>query len=103
MHFLLHAKVKKPRDVSNKEFFGVWQREATASRELIEQGVPLFKVAGKYEVVMIVEVGSETELDEAIHALPFWQEGYQDMIEIEATALRPYVEWADQLDKLAAG
>ncbi len=103
MHFLLHAKIKKPRDVSNQEFFGAWQREASASRDLAAQGVPIFKVAGKYEVVLIIEVGSATELDEAIHALPIWQEGYQDMVRIEATALRPYTEWADHLDKLAAG
>ena len=103
MHFLLHAKIKKPRDVSNQEFFGVWQREATASRELAKQGVPIFKVAGKYEVMLIVEVGSATELDEAIHALPLWQEGFQDMVDIDAIALRPYTEWADHLDKLAAG
>ena len=102
MHFLLHAKIKKSRDLSNEEFFGAWQREATASRGLIEQGVPIFKVAGKYEVVLIAEADSANELDEAIHALPFWQEGFQDMVDIDAIALRPYGEWADQLDKLAA-
>ena len=103
MHFLLHAKIKKPRGVSNAEFYGVWQRESVASRELAKQGVPIFKVAGKYEVVLLVEVGSESELDEAIHSLPIWTEGFQDMVEIEATLLRPYEEWGEQLDKLAAG
>ena len=103
MHFLLHAKIKKPRDVSNKEFFGVWQRESVAGRELAKQGVSIFKVAGKREVVLIIEVGSESELDEAIHSLPIWQEGFQDMVDIEATALRPYQEWGEPLDGLAAG
>ncbi len=103
MHFLLHAKIKKPRDVSNQEFYGVWQRESVAGRELEKQGVPIFKVAGKYEVILIVEVGSEAELDEAIHSLPIWQEGYQDMVDIEAIHLRPYGEWGEQLDRLAAG
>ena len=65
--------------------------------------MPIFKVAGKYEVVLLVEVGSESELDEAIHSLPIWTEGFQDMVEIEATLLRPYEEWGEQLDKLAAG
>ena len=100
MHFLLHAKIKKPRDVSNEEFYAVWQRESVAGRELAKQGVPIFKVAGKYEVVLLVEVDSEPELDEAIHSLPIWQEGFQDMVEIDATLLRPYAEWGEQLDKL---
>ena len=103
MQFLLHAKIRKPRSVSNQEFYGVWQRESVAGRELEKQGVPIFKVAGKYEVILIVEVGSEAELDEAIHSLPIWHEGYQDMVDIEAIALRPYSEWGEQLDRLAAG
>ena len=103
MHFFVRAKVKKPREVTNKEFFGVWQRESVAGRELAKQGVPIFKVVGKYEVVFIAEVASEAELDEAIHALPIWQEGYQDIIELEVEALRPYADWGQQLDKLAAG
>ncbi len=103
MHFLVRAKIKKPRDVSNKEFYGVWQRESVAGRQLAEQGLPIYKVAGKYEVVFIIEVGSESELDEAFHSLPIWQEGFQDMVELEVEALRPYAEWGKQLDKLAAG
>lgn len=103
MHFLLRAEVHKPREVSNEEFYGAWQRESVVGRELVNQGVPLFKVAGKYEVIAILEVGSASELDEVIHSLPMFQEGLQDMIDIDVTALRPYHEWGEHLDKLAAG
>ena len=103
MHFLVRAKVKKPREVTNKEFYGVWQRESLSGRELDANGGPIFKVVGKYEVVFILEVETEGELDELLHDLPIWKEGYQDMVELEVEALRPYTEWAHQLDKLAAG
>lgn len=76
MHFFIRVKVTKPRELSNNEFFGVWQRESIAGRELASQGVPIYKVAGKYEIVFFIEVGSEAELDEAIHNLPIWKEGY---------------------------
>lgn len=36
MHFFIRVKVTKPRELSNNEFFGVWQRESIAGRD----GVP---------------------------------------------------------------
>jgi len=101
MHFFIRVKVTKPRELSNNEFFGVWQRESIAGRELASQGVPIYKVAGKYEIVFFIEVGSEAELDEAIHNLPIWKEGYQDLTEMEVEAVHPYAEWGAQLDVLA--
>ena len=100
MQYLLHAKIKKPRELSNDEFFGVWQRESVAGRAIEAQGVPIFKVAGKYEVIVIVDVDGPGELDEAIHGLPIWAEGYQDMVDIDAIPLGSYGEWGEQLDRL---
>jgi muconolactone delta-isomerase len=102
MLFLIHVKLKKPHGMSNKEFFSAWQRESVAGREQVASGAPVYKVAGKYEVVAIVDVPSAAALDEEIHALPIWQEGYQSMADVEITALRPYTEWGEQLDRLAA-
>ena len=67
------------------------------------RGCPSIKSRESTKVVFIIEVASESELDEAFHSLPIWQEGYQDMVELEVEALRPYAEWGKQLDKLAAG
>ncbi len=101
MHFLVSAKIKKPRDVTNKDFYGVWQRESVAGRELEKAGVPIFKITGEYEVVLIIDVAKPADLDAALHGLPIWMEGYQDMVEVTATALTPYGEWGQQLDQLA--
>ncbi len=100
MHYLLHAKLKKPHGMSNDEFFGIWQRESVAGRELEKQGVPIFKVAGKYEVIVLLDVAGPSEVDEAIHGLPIWKEGYQDMVDVDVIPLRPYREWGEHLDRL---
>jgi muconolactone delta-isomerase len=103
MHFLVSAKIKKPRTVSNKDFYGVWQRESVAGREIEKTGAPIFKVAGEYEVVFIAEVEKPADLDTALHSLPIWKEGYQDMVEVTVKALVPYGEWGEKLDELVAG
>lgn len=100
MHFLVSGKIKKPRELSNEAFYGIWQRESIAGRELEKAGQPIFKVAGEYEIVLIVEVDKPADLDAALHALPIWMEGYQDIIEVTAKALVPYGEWGRQLDRL---
>lgn len=101
MHFLVSGKIKKPREVSSQEFYRVWQQESIAGRELEQAGQPIFKVAGEYEIVLIIEVEKPADLDAALHRLPIWTEGYQDMIEVTAKALVPYGEWGRQLDGLA--
>ncbi|MCP5202148.1 MAG: hypothetical protein H6977_19285 [Gammaproteobacteria bacterium] len=103
MHFLVSAKISKPRSVSNKDFYGVWQRESVAGREIEKSGAPIFKVAGEYEIVFIAEVEKPADLDDALHALPIWKEGYQDMVDITVKALVPYGEWGKKLDELSAG
>jgi len=103
MHFLVSGKIRKPRDVSNETFYGVWQRESIAGRALEQAGQPIFKVAGEYEIVLIIEVEKPADLDAALHRLPIWMEGYQDMIEVTARALTPYGEWGRQLDELIKG
>jgi len=53
--------------------------------------------------VLIIEVEKPADLDAALHRLPIWMEGYQDMIEVTARALTPYGEWGRQLDELIKG
>jgi len=101
MHFLVSGKIRKPRDVTSQEFYRVWQLESIAGRELEKAGQPIYKVAGEYEIVLIIEVDQPADLDAALHRLPIWTEGYADMIEVSVKALVPYGEWGRQLDRLA--
>jgi Muconolactone delta-isomerase len=52
MLFMLHAKLAKPEGMSNKEFYGVWEKEAEAAVAALKAGVikALYKVPGTPEV-----------------------------------------------------
>ena len=104
MLFLMKASLAKPAGVSNKEFYGVWRKEAEAALAAQDAGVikALYKVPGKHEVIAILEAESADFLDEAVEGLPIWKMGYSHIVTaIEWTPLRPYKHWADHLKKLA--
>ena len=105
MDVLIHAKLHKPDRMSNEEFFGVWKQEATAALQAVEAGVikHIWKVPGKYDVLVVLGVDSVDQIDEIIHSLPIWKLGYDYIIDLEWTLLRPYEHWAKQLNELAAG
>ncbi len=105
MDVLIHAKLHKPDRMSNEEFFGVWKQEATAALQAVEAGVikHIWKVPGKYDVLAVLGVDSVDQIDEIIHSLPIWKLGYDYIVDLEWTLLRPYEHWAKQLDELAAG
>ncbi len=104
MEVLIHAKLHKPDRMSNQEFFGVWKQEAAAALEAVEAGAikNIWKVAGKYDVLLVLDVESADQIDEIIHSLPIWKLGYEYMVDLEWTLLRPYANWAKHLEELAA-
>jgi muconolactone delta-isomerase len=104
MLFLLRGKLTKPDGMSNKEFYGIWQKESEAALAGIEAGVikVAYKVAGKPEVYAVFEAETADDLDHAVHSLPIWQLGYSHLVtELEWIPLRPYAHWAEDLKKLA--
>ena len=105
MDVLIHAKLHKPDRMSNQEFFSVWKQEAAAALEAVKAGVikHIWKVPGKYDVLVVVAVESVDQMDEIMHSLPIWKLGYDYIIDMEWTLLRPYEHWAKQLDELSAG
>lgn len=106
MEIMFKAKLVKPESMANKEFFGLWLRESLAALEAIEAGAMkhIWKVAGRYEVIAVMEVENGDQMDAAVHALPIWQEGFAHIIaDMEWTPLRSYQNWSDQLKELAAG
>ena len=63
---------------------------------------PGWKVAGKYDVIVVMSVESEDQIDEIMHSLPIWNLGYDYIIDMEWMVFRPYAKWAKQLEELSA-
>ncbi len=102
MDVMIHAKLHKPDRMSNQEFFGVWKQEAEAALGAVQAGVikNIWKVAGKYEVILVLGVESADQIDEIIHSLPIWKLGYEYMVDLDWMILRPYENWSKHLDTL---
>lgn len=106
MEVMLWVKLVKPEAASNKEFFEVWRQESVAALQAVEAGAikHIWKVAGKYEIVAVLEVDNGDRMDEIVHSLPIWKLGYAHIApEISWIPLRPYANWAEQLKALAKG
>lgn len=104
MDVFIRSTVRKPERMSNQEFFGVWKQEAAAALEGMKSGVikHMWKVPGKYEIFAVVTVDSVDQIDELIYNLPMWRLGYDYMIDQEWFLIRPYEDWAKQLEVLSA-
>lgn len=106
MLFMLKAYISKPANVSNKEFYGVWVQEAEAALGAVKAGAikGIWKVAGRPEVIAVLDVPSADDLDHAMHQLPIWRLGYSHIAtDLEIIPLRPYENWAEDLKTLAKG
>jgi len=106
MLFMLRAYISKPANVSNKEFYSVWLKEAEAAMGAYKAGVikGIWKVAGRPEVLAVLDVDSHDTLDHAVLDLPIWKTGNSHIVTtLEWTVLRPYENWAEDLKKLAQG
>jgi len=105
MLFMLHARLNKPQGMSNKEFYGVWLKEAEAAVGALKAGLmkAIWKVPGKPEVIAVMDVDSADAIEAAILNLPIWKLGYSHLVtNLEWTPLRPYENWYEDLKKLAA-
>jgi muconolactone delta-isomerase len=106
MLFMLRAYIDKPDNLSNKEFYSVWLQESEAAMDAVKAGAikGIWKVAGRPEVIAVLDVPSADDLDHAIHSLPIWKLGYSHFArDPEIIPLRPYVYWAEDLKALARG
>ena len=105
MLVMMTADIAKPEGCSNQEFFEVWRKESVAAQAAAADGGPIkgiWKVAGKYQIVGVMEVANGEEIDDIIHSLPIWTEGFAHIVtNIEWKALSPYNAWAEKLTELA--
>ena len=105
MLFMLKAHLTKPQNLSNKEFYGIWLKEAEAAVAAYRAGAikAIWKVPGQTEVIAVLDADSADTLEAAILNLPIWKLGYSHIVtSLEWTPLRPYENWAEDLKKLAA-
>ena len=106
MLIMLTADIEKPEGMASNDFFEVWRQESVAAMEAYKAGKikHIYKVAGKYQITAVMEVDDGDEMDDIIHNLPIWSLGYAHIAKnITWTALRPYENWAKQLEVLAKG
>ena len=106
MEMMLWVKLAKPAQTGNQEFFTAWLHESQAVMGAVSAGAikNVWKVAGKYEIIAVFEVESGDQMDQMVHSLPIWQEGYAHIVtEMQWIPLRPYKNWAADLENLSKG
>jgi muconolactone delta-isomerase len=92
MLFMLKSHISKPEGLSNKEFYGVWLKEAEDAVAAYKAGVikGIWKVAGKPEVVSILDVESADALDSAVTGILTHSEyGAERVTPLRELVLRP--------------
>jgi muconolactone delta-isomerase len=103
MLFMLKAHLEKPENMSKKDFYSVWLKEAEAAVAAQKAGVikGIWKVPGQTEVIAVLDVESADALEAAVLSLPIWKLGYAHIVtKLEWTPLRPYENWYEDLKKL---
>ena len=95
MLFHLDFHVEYPADMSQKDLFEIWSREADAAIGAKQAGVvvDLWKCVGERRVVAIVEVDSHDMVDQILLDLPIMKEHGQH-VDVVVTALRRYEDFA---------
>ncbi|MDH3476212.1 MAG: muconolactone Delta-isomerase family protein [Rhodospirillales bacterium] len=102
MLFLLDFHVEYPAEMSQKELFAIWAREADAALGAKQAGVvvDLWKCVGERRVVAVVEVESHDALDQILLDLPIMVEHGQH-VDVQVTALRRYEDFAADVKQRA--
>ena len=106
MLFMIKLYLSKPANATNKEFYGLWLKEADSALGALKAGVVkgLWKVASAPEVIAVLDVESNDALDEIILAFPLWSSGNSQIVtKFECIPLRAYENWYETLKRLAAG
>ncbi|MGR8921447.1 MAG: muconolactone Delta-isomerase family protein [Gammaproteobacteria bacterium] len=101
---MMTADLAKPESMPSKEFFEIWYQESLAALEALEAGAmkAIWKVAGQYQVIAVVDVAEGDDIDEIVHNLPIWRLGHAHLVPtISWKPLRDYGNWSKQLKGLS--
>jgi muconolactone delta-isomerase len=98
MLFLLDFRVEYPANMSQRDLFAIWAKEADAALAAKAEGavVGLWKCAGTRRVIAIIEADSHDTLDRVLMDLPIMSEHGQH-VRVEIVPLRRYEDFADDV------
>lgn len=102
---MFHTRLRKPAEMAAADFYALWHAEGVASLLAVEAGVikAIWKVAGKDEVIGVLEVEDGDDLDRGLFELAIWKQGMTHLVDsIEWRVLRPYDSWVEHLAELSA-
>ncbi len=100
MLFLVWFRVEQPETMSQKQIYEVWVRESREAPKVIkkESVLGLYKVAGKQEVLALIDFESHQALDRALSQLTLLKEiGHS--LKIEIVPLYPHSEFIQYAEK----
>ena len=102
MLFMLDVRVDYGADMSQKDLFDIWTREAEAALGAKQAGVvvDLWKCVGARRVFVVIDVDSHDTLDQITLDLPIVKEMGQ-YVDIEVTPLRRYEDFAADVKQRA--
>jgi muconolactone D-isomerase len=100
MLYLLDFRVEYPAEMSQRQLFTIWAKEAEAALGAKKAGVvvDLWKCVGMRRVVCVVDVDGPDTLDQILFDLPIMKEHGQH-VNVEVTSLRRYEDFAADVSK----
>jgi muconolactone delta-isomerase len=95
MLYFLDFQVEYSAQMTQKDLFTIWSKEAVVALEAKKQGtvIDLWKCVGERRVLAIVEVDSPDTLDQILFTLPIMKEMGQH-VQVKVTSLRRYEDFA---------
>jgi muconolactone delta-isomerase len=100
MLFFIKLTVHQPSNMTQKDVYNVWLKEAEVAIGAKQSGVikGLYKVSGLRQVLVILDVQSHRDLDRILSRAPLVKEiGHG--VELEILPIYPYEEFAEDMKK----
>ena len=98
--FLVWFKLERPESMSQKQIYEIWVREAKEAPKVIERErvKGLYKVAGKQELLALLDFDSHQALDETLSQLSLLKEvGHS--LKIEILPLYPHADFIQYAER----
>lgn len=83
MDIFFRVRLAKPESLSLEGFFDTWIEETKAVLAARDSGVIkwIYKTAGQYEVLGVMQVEQVEQIDEIMHQLPVWRTSCSHLVE----------------------
>lgn len=100
MLYHLDFQVEYAQDMTQKDLFSVWSKEAETALNAKKAGVvvDLWKCVGERRVIAIVNVESPDMLDQILFTLPIMKAMGQ-YVNVKVTSLRRYEDFANDVNQ----